>query len=196
MCYSSESDGKNTQTGQPVNLIISNLDPTIGTNELRKLLTNMFKEYAMVSASRNRRFWSISSSNILQILSLNVIVPTDGIPIANIKLSSQQEAQFAISQLHRHKLGQRRIVISYSQNNSPDPEQLRAMVIRLLQVRMKKILNSFIPIGVTERDTYRFSGSTRQRHAPLQALRAPRISLSLRRVRVGGEQVEGHLQDN
>ncbi|XP_018577487.1 meiosis regulator and mRNA stability factor 1 [Anoplophora glabripennis] len=114
MCYSSETDGKSTQTNQPVDLIISNLDPTIDTKELRRLLTNMLKEYAMI-------------------LSLNVITQADGTPIANIRVNSQQEAQFAISQLHRQKLGHKRIVISYSQNNSPDPEQLRAIVIALLQ---------------------------------------------------------------
>lgn len=134
MCYSSESDGKNTQTNQPVTLIISNLDPTIDANELRRLLTNMFKEYAMVSTNSNKCVLSVSPPNVFQILSLNVIVQADGTPIANIRVNSQQEAQFAISQLHRQKLGHKRIIISYSQNNSPDPEQLRAMVIRLLQV--------------------------------------------------------------
>lgn len=54
--------------------------------------------------------------------------------MANLRVSSQQEAQFIISQLHRQKLGHKRIVISYEQNNSPDPEQLKAMVVSVLQV--------------------------------------------------------------
>jgi len=54
--------------------------------------------------------------------------------VANLRVSSQQEAQFIISQLHRQKLGHKRIVISYEQNNSPDPEQLKAMVVSVLQV--------------------------------------------------------------
>lgn len=37
------------QANQPVDLTITNLDPTIDTKELRRLLTNMIKEYAMVS---------------------------------------------------------------------------------------------------------------------------------------------------
>jgi meiosis arrest female protein 1 len=48
-------------------------------------------------------------------------------------VNNQQAAQFIISQLHRQKLGHKRIVISYAQSNSPDPEQLRAMVISILQ---------------------------------------------------------------
>lgn len=54
--------------------------------------------------------------------------------MANLRVGSQQEAQFVISQLHRQKLGHKRIVISYEQNNSPDPEQLKAMVVSVLQV--------------------------------------------------------------
>lgn len=54
--------------------------------------------------------------------------------MANLRVGSQQEAQFIISQLHRQKLGHKRIVISYDQNNSPDPEQLKAMVVSVLQV--------------------------------------------------------------
>lgn len=69
-----------------------------------------------------------------QILSLTISAQADGSPIANIRVNSQQEAQFTISQLHRQKLGHKRIIISYAQNNSPDPEELRAMVFGLLQV--------------------------------------------------------------
>ncbi|XP_063916773.1 meiosis regulator and mRNA stability factor 1 isoform X1 [Zophobas morio] len=115
--YSDDSktqSDNNTKATLPVDLIISNLDPTISVKELRRLLTNLLKEYSVV-------------------LSLTVLVQTDGTPIANIKVNSQQAAQFIISQLHRQKLGHKRIVISYAQNNSPDPEQLKAMVISILQ---------------------------------------------------------------
>lgn len=64
-----------------------------------------------------------------------MIVQADGTPVANLRVSSQQEAQFVISQLHRQKLGHKRIVIAYEQNNSPDPEQLKVMVISVLQVK-------------------------------------------------------------
>lgn len=73
---------------------------------------------------------------VQQVLNLEVSVQSDGSPIAIVQVGSQQEAQFTISQLHRQKLGPKRIIISYSQNNSPDPEQLRAMVIEILQVSL------------------------------------------------------------
>ncbi|XP_056643206.1 meiosis regulator and mRNA stability factor 1 [Diorhabda sublineata] len=112
--YSSETDGKNFHSNQPVDLIISNLDPTIEPKELKRALTNMLKEYAMI-------------------LSLNITVQNDGTPIANIRVNGQREAQFTISQLHRQKLGHKRIIISYAQSSSPYPEELKAMVIELLQ---------------------------------------------------------------
>ncbi|CAG9812530.1 unnamed protein product [Phaedon cochleariae] len=114
VAYINENDGKTVQSNQPVDLVISNLDPSIEVKELRRLLTNMLKEYAMI-------------------LSLTISVQADGGPIANIRVNSQHEAQFTISQLHRQKLGHKRIVISYAQTNSPDPEQLRAIIIGLLQ---------------------------------------------------------------
>ncbi|KAJ8946869.1 hypothetical protein NQ318_006779 [Aromia moschata] len=131
MCYSSEGDGKINQPNQPVDLIISNLDPTIDIKELRRLLTNMVKEYAMI-------------------LNLNIIVPAEGPLIANIRVSSQQEAQFTISQLHRQKLGQKRIVISYVRNTSPDPDHLRSMVVELLQEAPEKRMPLFQFIDLLE----------------------------------------------
>jgi hypothetical protein len=40
----------NAKANQPVDLIISNLDASINIKELRRLLTNMLKEYAMVGS--------------------------------------------------------------------------------------------------------------------------------------------------
>ncbi|KAG5876129.1 hypothetical protein JTB14_007536 [Gonioctena quinquepunctata] len=123
MGYTSE-EAKHAQSNQPVDLIISNLDPTIEVKELRRLLTNMLKEYAMI-------------------LSLNVTMQADGTPVANIRVNSQKEAQFTISQLHRQKLGHKRIVISYAQTTSADPEQLKAMVIGVLQAIPDKCMPLF-----------------------------------------------------
>ncbi|KAL1498176.1 hypothetical protein ABEB36_009016 [Hypothenemus hampei] len=100
---------------QPVSLHITNLDPTMEIKEIKKLLTNMIKQYAMI-------------------LSINVFIQSDGLPTAHLKVSNQQEAQFVISQLHRQKIGHKRMLISYDQNEStPDPEQLKLMVISVLQ---------------------------------------------------------------
>lgn len=63
---------------------------------------------------------------------------SDGMPVANLRVRSQQEAQFIISQLHRQKLGHKRIIIAYEQDHSRiDPDQLKVMVISVLQVRVK-----------------------------------------------------------
>lgn len=109
-----KDDMKITSDSQPV-LFISNLEPTMDVAQLRKVLMAQLKKFAMV-------------------ISLNVSVHPDGCPYATVKVSSQQEAQFIISQLHRQKLGYKRMVISYMQNDAADPNQLRAMIIALLQV--------------------------------------------------------------
>nr|XP_008196767.1 PREDICTED: meiosis arrest female protein 1 isoform X2 [Tribolium castaneum] len=112
--YSDDGNKMLTDCSKPVDLIISNLDPALNVKELRRLLTNMLKEYATI-------------------LSLKVVMQTDGVPVASIRVNNQQAAQFIISQLHRQKLGHKRIMVSYGQSNSPDPEELRAMVISILQ---------------------------------------------------------------
>lgn len=47
--YISSDFAQKPQANQPADLTITNLDPTIDTKELRRLLTNMIKEFAMVS---------------------------------------------------------------------------------------------------------------------------------------------------
>lgn len=63
----------------------------------------------------------------------------DGSPVAYLRVNSLQEAQFAISQLHKQKLGNRRIVMAFAENNLLDREQLKAMVIAVLQVSLRFI---------------------------------------------------------
>lgn len=58
----------------------------------------------------------------------------DGSPVANVVVNSPQDAQYAISQLHHHRLGSKRISISYIQNAATDFNHLRAMVVQLLKV--------------------------------------------------------------
>ncbi|KAL3273484.1 hypothetical protein HHI36_014925 [Cryptolaemus montrouzieri] len=120
----SESSKPSAIDKQPVDLIISNLDSSIGAAELRRLLFNLLKEYTMI-------------------YSLKITTQTDGSTCANIRVSSQQEAQFAISQLHRQKLGQKRIVISYAQSNVSDPEHLKAIVVNILQEAPEKSMALF-----------------------------------------------------
>ncbi|XP_030758760.1 meiosis regulator and mRNA stability factor 1 isoform X2 [Sitophilus oryzae] len=112
------------QNNQPVDLNITNLDPNIETKELRRLLGAMIKEYVMI-------------------LHLNVVVQADGTPVANLRVLNAHDAQYVISQLHRQKLGHKRIVISYTQNNSPDPDQLKIMVVNILQDMPEKRMPLF-----------------------------------------------------
>ncbi|XP_025836484.1 meiosis regulator and mRNA stability factor 1 isoform X1 [Agrilus planipennis] len=99
---------------QCVDLIITNLDPAIEIKELRKILINMLKQFVMV-------------------MNLSITSQADGSPVATVRVSSQQEAQFAISQLHRQKLGHRRITIMYAQTSGPDISKLRTFVMSLLK---------------------------------------------------------------
>ncbi|KAK9739278.1 MARF1 LOTUS domain [Popillia japonica] len=99
----------------PVDLVISNVDPSIDTRELPMILTGLLKQYVMI-------------------LGLNVNVQSDGNPIAVVKVANHQEAQLAISHLHRYKLGYKRLTIAYAQSdNSLDPVHLKEMVVALLQ---------------------------------------------------------------
>ncbi|CAG9863540.1 unnamed protein product [Phyllotreta striolata] len=100
--------------GHQVDLTISNLDPNVEYKELKQLLRNMLKD-----------------CNVANNFSLTT--QADGTPIVNLTVQSQQEAQYVISQLHKRKLGHKRILISYAQSASPYPEELKAMVVELLQ---------------------------------------------------------------
>lgn len=44
------------------------------------------------------------------------------------------DAQVAISQLHRYRIGHKRITIAYANSDGTNPQQLRAQIISLLQV--------------------------------------------------------------
>lgn len=67
---------------------------------------------------------------------MDVFLQSDGLPVAKIQVINHQQAQIFISHLHRQKIGQKRITISYDQNNTPDTQHLKAMIIQILQVRI------------------------------------------------------------
>lgn len=56
--------------------------------------------------------------------------------VAYVRVKNQQDAQSVISQLHHYKLGYKRINVSYVQINMLAKEQLKDMVIALLQVQI------------------------------------------------------------
>lgn len=61
----------------------------------------------------------------IQVLHVSVFVQSDGNLAATLRVPSQQDAQYAISQLHRKKIGAKRIIISYVNQNQPSPELKR-----------------------------------------------------------------------
>ncbi|XP_068205935.1 meiosis regulator and mRNA stability factor 1 isoform X2 [Palaemon carinicauda] len=98
----------------PVELQITNLDQNIDAREMKRILFTIFRDHVMV-------------------LHVSVFIQSDGNLAATLRVPSQQDAQYAISQLHRKKIGAKRIIISHVNHNQPSPELKRSKVIALLQ---------------------------------------------------------------
>ncbi|RZF43498.1 hypothetical protein LSTR_LSTR005234 [Laodelphax striatellus] len=70
----------------------------------------------------------------VMVLHVAVFVRSGGSLAAVVRVGSQQGAQYAISQLHRRKIGQKRIMISYARATSPhNPKVVRSQVASLLR---------------------------------------------------------------
>ncbi|XP_069956765.1 meiosis regulator and mRNA stability factor 1 isoform X7 [Cherax quadricarinatus] len=91
----------------PVELQVTNLDQNIDAREMKRILFTVFRDHVMV-------------------LHVSVFVQSDGNLAATLRVPSQQDAQYAISQLHRKKIGAKRIIISYVNHNQPSPELKRS----------------------------------------------------------------------
>ena len=95
-----------------VELQVTNLDPGIDQREVRQLVTALFSEYVTLSG-------------------VNIYRQDGGGLGAVVKVGNMQEAQLAISQLHKRKVGTNRISISHL---PMDVENLpRKEVVALLQ---------------------------------------------------------------
>ena len=70
---------------------------------------------------------------IYQVLHVSVFMQSDGNFAASVKVPSLPDAQYAISQLHRRKIGYKRILISYSHSGGPNPQLVRSQIVMLLQ---------------------------------------------------------------
>ncbi|KAK8398550.1 hypothetical protein O3P69_004010 [Scylla paramamosain] len=112
------ASGSGTNLGStdqlPVDLQVANLDQNIDAREMKRILFTVFRDHVMV-------------------LHISVFVQSDGNLVASVRVPSHQDAQYAISQLHRKKIGAKRIIISYVSDNQPSPEIKRSKVIMLLQ---------------------------------------------------------------
>jgi len=77
---------------------VTNIDPTLGDwKGIRSTLVSAFGEHVGVKAA-----WVY-------------VNPVDSTVSAVIRVGSKEEAQIAVSQLHRKKLGNKRIFISFDQ---------------------------------------------------------------------------------
>ncbi|XP_026275264.1 meiosis regulator and mRNA stability factor 1 isoform X2 [Frankliniella occidentalis] len=99
----------------PVELQVTNLDQNMDPKEMKRVLQAVFREHVSV-------------------LHISVFVQSDGNLAATVRVQSLQDAQYAISQLHRKKVGFKRIQISYSQNGPTiNPALVRSQIVSLLQ---------------------------------------------------------------
>ncbi|KAK0092688.1 hypothetical protein PV326_000848 [Microctonus aethiopoides] len=98
----------------PIELQVMNLDQNIQPKEMKRILYSMFMEHVML-------------------LHVSIFMQSDGNYAASVKVSSLQDAQYAISQLHRRKIGHKRILISYAHTGGPNPQLVRSQIVMLLQ---------------------------------------------------------------
>merc|ERR550534_2960995 len=68
----------------------------------------------------------------LPILHVSVFFQSDGNMAASVRVPTPQDAQYAISQLHRKKVGFKRILISRNDGQGHNPMMLRTKVMALL----------------------------------------------------------------
>ncbi|GFR91344.1 meiosis arrest female protein 1 homolog [Elysia marginata] len=101
-------------TDSYVELIVSNLDYNISPLDWRKVIFATFQPH-------------------VKILSIQVRLQADNTSVATLRLPTEQEARFAISQFHRRKIGYKRINVQLKADCSQSPgEALRMDTIALL----------------------------------------------------------------
>ncbi|EZA49569.1 Limkain-b1 [Ooceraea biroi] len=106
--------GSNNGTNTPIELQVTNLDQNIDMKDMKRILSSVFMEHVLV-------------------LHISIFMQSDGNYGASVKVPSLQDAQYAISQLHRRKIGYKRILISYAHTSGPNPQLIRAQIVMLLQ---------------------------------------------------------------
>jgi len=97
-----------------IELLVTNLDQRAEQYEIKKIIGNLFREH-------------------VNVFNISVYIQSDGNVAAIVKVGSKGEAQLAISQLHKRKVGQKRISISYNNANNGGSYTLSKEVIALLK---------------------------------------------------------------
>ncbi|XP_026673319.1 meiosis regulator and mRNA stability factor 1 isoform X2 [Ceratina calcarata] len=104
----------NIEPCTPIELQVTNLDQSINPKKMRHMLASIFMEHVMV-------------------LNISIFTQSDGNYAASVKVSTLSDAQYAISQLHRRKVGYKRILIAYAHSGRASPQIVRAQIVMLLQ---------------------------------------------------------------
>uniref|UniRef100_A0A1B6CMW8 HTH OST-type domain-containing protein n=2 Tax=Clastoptera arizonana TaxID=38151 RepID=A0A1B6CMW8_9HEMI len=103
-----------TLSTNPIELHVTNVDQKVDSLELKEILLAAFKEHVLV-------------------LSISIFAQSDGNLAASVKVPSIQDAQYVISQLHRRKVGHKRIMISYTHSGSlQNPQIVKSQIYSLL----------------------------------------------------------------
>ena len=90
-----------------VELLVTNLDQSLDQREMRRTILSIFRQY-------------------VDVMGVNVYFQSDGNMAACVKVPTVGDAQYAISKLHRAKVGYKRILISiyhHSQSSHANPNQ-------------------------------------------------------------------------
>lgn len=66
-------------------------------------------------------------------MQVSIFIQSDGNFAAIVKVPTLSDAQYAISQLHRRRVGFKRLTIGYVHTNGPHPQIIRAQIVMLLQ---------------------------------------------------------------
>ncbi|KAF7989650.1 hypothetical protein HCN44_008324 [Aphidius gifuensis] len=98
----------------PTELLVTSLDQSIDPKKMKFILGSIFTEH-------------------VRVLNISTFVQSDGNYAASVKVPSLQDAQYAISQLHRRRIGYKRILIAYAHTGGPNHQQIRSQIILLLQ---------------------------------------------------------------
>ncbi|XP_043282127.1 meiosis regulator and mRNA stability factor 1 isoform X2 [Venturia canescens] len=137
--------GRENNTYTPVELQVTNLDQNIEPKEMKRVLSSIFMEHVMV-------------------LHVSVFMQSDGNFAANVKVPSLPDAQYAISQLHRRKVGYKRILIAYAHSGGSNPQLIRSQIVILLQevpghklplFKFREMYESRFLISVSVSDLYK-----------------------------------------
>ena len=121
----------------PVELQVTNLDQNIDQRDMKKTILNIFREHVTVMSVsvffQSGKFINhILLGKILEELINILLLFSDGNMAACVRVPSHQDAQYAISQLHRKKIGFKRILISHSHGQTHNPLVLRYQKIIFL----------------------------------------------------------------